>query len=112
MIGQAAAKLGPAREIQSGARGGEGGGGLEAAELEDAGEVEAGRDGLRAVAVVEAAEVDRRPRQPLEGRAGQQGERAGPAVATRLTSRMSGSDRAQARTVARSCAWSAARVGL
>ena len=51
------------------------------------------RGPARAVAEVEAVQVDRRPHQALQGRAGQQDLRAGEPTPIRLTSRTSGCDR-------------------
>src|SRR5262249_53685821 len=71
-VGQGVGAFGP-RGVERGAGavdperggGGEGGGGAERAELEDAGEVDTGLDGAGAVAVVEFVEVDRGAGQPL-----------------------------------------------
>ena len=81
-------------------------------ELENAGKVELCRVRAGGLRVGQLFELDCGPGQSVQKRASQQD--LGPARSwpTRLTSRTSGCDRAQATTVARSCIWSAATTGL
>ncbi len=92
--------------------GGQRGGGLRAAELEQAGQVDLGGDRGRAVAGVELVQVDRGPRQALQRRTSQQRLRARRPLRDEAHLAHVGRDRAQARTVARSCIRSAASDGL